>query len=143
MLLQKQRIFLKLLEFYKINIKWTYIRRWNLSFHENIWKIELCSLWLKNGNLFDYFVRKPVTQTISLLKSWFPLLVKWELRLERLLFVCNWVHPHRSDALRLPRRALVAKYSIAGQPPKWPELQALLWAYYPRISYRASHSDLI
>ena len=34
------------------------------------------------------------------------------------LFVCNCVHPHRSDALRLPRRALVAKYTIAGQPPK-------------------------
>ena len=40
--------------------------------------------------------------------------------------VCNLDHPHRSDALRLPITGTCGRVLIAGQPPKWPELQCFI-----------------
>ena len=48
----------------------------------------------ENGILFDYFVRKTMTQTIPLLKSSFPLLLKLEISLERPFI------PERSEGIK-------------------------------------------
>ena len=84
--------FLKVIIYIKSDIE--YIKKFRTEIQRKDFR-EICKTKdFLNGILFDYFVRKTMTQTIPLLKSSFPLLLKLEISLERPFI------PERSEGIK-------------------------------------------